>query len=328
MPPFTVASGNPAFVELFNHTPHPMYVYDVQTLRFLAANPVALSTYGYTREEFQAMTLYGIRSVAEQLRLREHLASSTLQISGRGRWQHLRKDGAVLYVDITTYALVFDSRPANMVLAVDMTQQVLAEERTAEYVKHLELALESTLGALSAMGEMRDLYTAGHQKRVGHLASAIAVEMGLDPEQQQALGVMGLVHDIGKIGIPVDILNKPSPLHAVEYELVKRHVEMGYDILAPLTFKWPVAEVVLQHHERLDGSGYPNAIKGGEIRLEARILAAADVLESMATRRPYRSALGEVTACEELINGAGTLYDADVANACVRLVRDRGYSVH
>ena len=143
MPPFTVESVNPAFVELFNHTPHPMYVYDVQTLRFLAVNPVALSTYGYTHEEFQAMTLHGIRSVAEQLRLQEHLASSTPRISGRGRWQHLRKDGSVLYVDITSYALVFDSRPAHMVLAVDMTQQVLAEERTAEYVlRHLEHALE------------------------------------------------------------------------------------------------------------------------------------------------------------------------------------------
>lgn len=325
---YDVWSGNPAFLEIFTRTPHPMYVYDVETLRFLAVNPVAIEAYGYSRDEFENMTLYEIRSAAEQARLREHLASLASLVGGRGRWQHQRKDGTVLYADITTYSLVFDSRPAEMVLAIDVTQQVLAQERTAQYVQQLETALHSTLGALSAMGEMRDPYTAGHQQRVGRLASAIAAEMGLDPHVQEGLGVMGLVHDIGKIGVPVDILSKPRALHAVEYELVKRHVQMGYDILARLSFKWPVADVVLQHHERLDGSGYPNALKGRDVRLEARILAAADVLESMASQRPYRAALGDEIACAELIDGAGTLYDADVVHACVKLIRQRGYLMH
>lgn len=325
---YDVWSRNPAFLELFTRTPHPMYVYDRQTLRFLAVNPVAIETYGYSAEQFSNMTLYSLRTPTEQTRLREYLPMPAPQVGDRGRWQHQKKNGTLLYVDITTYALTFDSRVAEMVLAINVTDRVIAEQRIAQHVSDLETALDSTLGALTAMGELRDPYTAGHQTRVGKLASAIAVQMGLNAHMQEGVGIMGLVHDIGKIGIPVDLLNKPSELHESEYELVKRHAQMGYDILARLRFKWPVAEAVLQHHERLDGTGYPNALRDSDIRLEGKILAVADVLESMASRRPYRGALGESAACDELISGAGTLYDSDVVHACVSLCREHGYTVH
>jgi PAS domain S-box-containing protein len=325
---YDVWSRNPAFLELFIRTPHPMYVYDQQTLRFLAVNPVAIETYGYSAEQFSNMTLYGLRTPSEQTRLREHLALPTSQVGDRGRWQHQKKDGTMLYVDITTYALTFDSRAAQMVLAIDVTDRVMAEQKIAQHVADLENALESTMGALSTMCELRDPYTAGHQTRVGKLARAIAVQMGLNEHMQEGVGVMGLVHDIGKIGIPVDLLNKPSELHDSEYELVKRHAQMGYDILARLRFKWPVAEAVLQHHERLAGTGDTNPLRASDIRLEGNTLAVADGLESMASRRPYRGALGESAACDELISGAGTLYDPDVVHACVSLCRERGYTVH
>lgn len=328
MPMYDVWSSNPAFLELFMHTPHPMYVYDRQTLRFLAVNPVAIERYGYSAHQFSNMTLYSLRTPVEQARLRDCLAMPMRQLGDQGRWEHQKKDGTLLYMDVTTYRLTFDSRDAEMVLAIDVTDRVFAERRVAQHVADLEKALESTLGALGAMCELRDPYTAGHQTRVGKLASAIAAQMDLNVHMQEGLGIMGLVHDIGKIGIPVDLLSKPSELHQSEYELVKRHVQMGYDILAPLRFKWPVAEAVLQHHERLNGTGYPNALQDRDIRLEAKILAAADVLESMASRRPYRVALGELSACDELVRGAGTLYDADVVHACVSLCREHGYTVH
>ena len=162
---------------------------------------------------------------------------------------------------------------------------------------------------------------------IGELAAAIAAEMGLDEDMQRGLRVAGAVHDVGKIMVPSEILSKPGRLSSVEYELIKQHAEQGYQILKDVAFPWPVAEVARQHHERIDGSGYPRGLKGTEIIIEARITTVADVVESMSSHRPYRPMLGVDLALQEIERGAGASYDADVAAACLRLFREKGYVI-
>ena len=183
-----------------------------------------------------------------------------------------------------------------------------------------------SIKAIAATVEMRDPYTAGHQERVAELAVAVAKEVGLSKEKVQGIYVAGIVHDLGKIGTPVEILNRPGKLSAVEFALIKQHAEAGYEILRNVEFPWPIAEIVRQHHERLDGSGYPHGLKDGAILPEARILAVADVVEAMASHRPYRPGLGIERALQEIERGRGTLYDASVVDACVKLFREGRFS--
>ncbi len=188
-------------------------------------------------------------------------------------------------------------------------------------LKRLEATMEETIQVIASTVELRDVYTAGHQRRVAVVAEAIGREMGLPESRIAGLRLASIVHDLGKINIPAEILSKPGKLSALEYDLVKTHPKAGYDILKPVTFPWPIAEIVLQHHERLDGSGYPNGLKGDAILLEARIMAVADVVESMNSHRPYRPALGVGAALVEIQRGSGTLYDPAVVDSCLRLVR-------
>jgi len=194
-------------------------------------------------------------------------------------------------------------------------------EKVAEDAKKLGSALDATIASLGVAIETRDPYTAGHQKRVTELAHAIAEEMNLTSEKIKGLHVAGLLHDIGKMSIPAEILSKPSRLTEAEFSLIKSHSRVAYDILSGIDFPWPVADTILQHHERLDGSGYPDGIKGDEILVAARILAVADVVEAMSSHRPYRPALGSDAALEEIESKKGKLYDPTVVDACLRLFR-------
>ena len=171
--------------------------------------------------------------------------------------------------------------------------------------------------------ESRDPHTAGHQRRVAELSTAIAREMGLASQALEGIHFGALIHDLGKIQVPAEILAKPTRLSKLEFELIKAHPQAGYDILKGIEFPWPVAQMVLQHHERLDGTGYPNGAKDGDIALEARILAVADVVEAMSSHRPYRPALGIDAALAEIIQQRGKLYDSDVVDACVRLFKEK-----
>jgi len=189
----------------------------------------------------------------------------------------------------------------------------------------LRRTLESTIQAVGLTTEMRDPYTAGHQKRVTQLACAIAKEVGLSQEQFEGIRAAGLVHDIGKMSIPAEILSKPSKLTDLEFHLVEGHPQVAYDILKTIEFPWPLAQIVLQHHERMDGSGYPQGLKGEEIMVEARILAVADVVEAMASFRPYRPALGIDKALEEISQNKGILFDTDVVDACMRLFEEKKF---
>jgi len=177
----------------------------------------------------------------------------------------------------------------------------------------------------TTLSEMRDPYTAGHERRVGEIAVALGAELGLDQQRIEGLRVAGHLHDVGKMIIPSEILSKPGRLTPIEFELIKGHPQSGYDVLKDVEFPWPVAEVALQHHERMDGSGYPQGLKGEAILLEARIMAVADVMEAMSSHRPYRPGLGIDKALAEIERGRGTAYDPAVADACLRLFRERGY---
>jgi PAS domain S-box-containing protein len=188
-------------------------------------------------------------------------------------------------------------------------------------------ALEGTVNALASVAEVRDPYTAGHQKRVTRLAVAIATEMGLPQEQIEGIHVAGTLHDVGKLYIPAEILSKPGKLSEVEFSLVKMHSQAGYDILKTVEFPWPIAQIVLQHHERLDGSGYPQGLRGEDILLEAKILAVSDVVEAMASHRPYRPALGIGQALDEISQKSGILYDFEVVDACFKLFYDKEFKL-
>lgn len=214
-----------------------------------------------------------------------------------------------------------------VIFAEDVTELRQAREKIAKHLSELEEAMHGTLLAVSNMVEQRDPYTAGHERRVGLIAAAIAREMGWPQKEADDLEMIGLVHDIGKIAVPVEILTKPGRLTPTEYELVKQHAARGYEILKNVPFPIPIAEITYQHHERMDGSGYPRGLKGDEILPAARIIAVADVLESMAAHRPYRPALGVEAALGELTSHRGSLYDAGVVDAIITLMREKGYQL-
>lgn len=313
--------------ELFAGNPHPMWVYDRETLAFIAVNDAAVRKYGYSREEFMAMTIRDIRPAEDVPHLLEKISDVDRGFEQSGIWRHRCRDGTLMDVEITSHVLDYDQRRAVLVLAHDVTAQLRAEETIEDYVRRLEAAVLGTATAVAQMVELRDPYTAGHERRVGELSAAIAAEMGLDDNMQRGLRVAGAVHDVGKIVVPAEILSKPGRLTEVEYQLVQQHAQQGYEVLKDVAFPWPVAEVARQHHERLDGSGYPRGLKGDEILLEARIMAVADVVESMSTHRPYRPGLGIGKALAEIEGNAGRLYDTGAATACLRLFRDRGYEI-
>ncbi len=255
-------------------------------------------------------------------------------------------DGTLLPLYLSLSMLPTGFIGAACVVATDLTDAKLKEkllqaaydeleqrvaDRTASlaeiksYIAQLEHTMEGTLHAVALMVEQRDPYTAGHERRVGELAAAIGTEMGLPEMTVKGLRLTGFVHDVGKIGVPAELLSKPTRLSPIEFAMIKNHAQAGYDILKGVDFPWPLAEVVLQHHERLDGSGYPRQLMGEQIILEARIIAVADVVEAMSSHRPYRPGLGIEAALQEIEKNSGTFYDAQAVAACLRLFREKGY---
>jgi PAS domain S-box-containing protein/putative nucleotidyltransferase with HDIG domain len=200
------------------------------------------------------------------------------------------------------------------------------QQENLQSAVRLKEALTSAIRAIALTVEKRDPYTAGHQNRVADLAAAMAGELGFDVDRIEGLRLGGMIHDIGKIYIPAEILNRPGRLSEHEFEMIKSHPEVGYDIIKDVVFPWPVADIVLQHHERLDGSGYPGGLKGDEIILEARILAVADVVEAITAHRPYRAALGIEVALDEITKHRGVFYDPAVVDVCLALFREKGFA--
>ncbi len=238
--------------------------------------------------------------------------------------------GALMIYAAEAYAFDPDEQSLLVEMSGDLAYGILSlRTRTAheQDLQHLARSLDATVESLAHTVELRDPYTAGHQRRVSEIAVALASELGLSQDRIKGLRLAASIHDIGKISIPAEILAKPTQLNEVEYELIKGHSEAGYDLLQGIEFPWPIAEMIRQHHERLDGSGYPRGLKGEEILLEARVMAVADVVEAMASHRPYRAARGLDVALAEIERGRGTMYDADVVDACLRLFREKGFQL-
>ena len=262
-------------------------------------------------------------AVAENLRrlLDGEARSMALEFAG------LRRDGVMIQIGANAARATHEGRPAIIAMMQDISERRRSEEEIRRYVEQLKVAFMSTVEVATIISEMRDPYTAGHERRVAEIAVAIGAELGFDEDRQQGLQVAGHLHDVGKISIPSEILSKPGRLSAIEYQLVQGHARSSYDVLRGVAFPWPVAQVALQHHERMDGSGYPQGLKGESIMFEARIVAVADVVEAMSSHRPYRPGLGIEVALTEIERGSGVLYDVDVAVACLRLFREKCYQV-
>lgn len=200
----------------------------------------------------------------------------------------------------------------------------ISNRATRQAQDQLRISLEQAICAMANAVEVRDPYTAGHQRRVAGLAAAIARELGLNEEQIHGLKLAATVHDLGKLQVPMEILNKPGKLTQLEYQLIQTHVQAGFDIVKDVSFPWPIAEMILQHHERLDGSGYPRGLKADQMLLESKILAVADMVEAMVSHRPYRAAVGLEVALAEIIKGRGGVFDAGAVDVCVKLLRETG----
>jgi putative nucleotidyltransferase with HDIG domain len=242
-------------------------------------------------------------------------------------------ESRVKYADGSIHDVVFNKatfidsagKLAGIVGAVfDVSAQKQTELALKETTAKLSHVLKQTVQAMSAITEMRDIYTAGHQQRVADLSSAIAAELNLSEQTIEAVKIAALLHDLGKISVPSEILTKPSKLSYHEFELVKSHAQLGYEILKSIDFPYPIAEIVRQHHERIDGSGYPRSLTGKDMLLEAKIIAVADVVEAISSHRPYRPALGIETALSEIKRLSGKEFDSDVVSACLNLF-EMGY---
>lgn len=224
-------------------------------------------------------------------------------------------------------AITYKDTSAVMGVMTDITEQKAAEELTRRHIESIEQSVMSTVMMTMQIMDYRDPYTAGHERRVGELSATLGRAIGLDENRCKGLKVAGFLHDIGKVTIPVEMLSKPVALSALERELLKQHAEAGYKILKNVVFPWPIANCAHQHHERLDGSGYPQGLVGSDIILEARILSVADVIEAMASHRPYRPSLGLDRALAEIERGRGTAYDPDIADAALHLFRNTDYTI-
>lgn len=223
----------------------------------------------------------------------------------------------------------FFQKAKETLLNKEVLEQMVAE-RTAKLrntMEDLRKALDAIVHVLALTVEVRDPYTAGHQRRVANLARTIAAEMGLLEEVAESIYMGGVIHDLGKIAVPAELLSKPSRLSDNEFNLIKDHPQVGYNILKNIEFPWDIARMVLQHHEKMDGSGYPQGLSGEDIFLEARILTIADIVEAMASHRPYRPALGIEKALGEITQNRGVFYDPDVVDACVKLFSEKGYKL-
>jgi PAS domain S-box-containing protein len=244
--------------------------------------------------------------------------------------QYYRKDGAKIWVSVNMQA-VRDTDGQTLYyegILEDITVSKKAEEERKWNLQRLRQTVRATIQAMALVVEARDPYTAGHQRRVSNLARTIATDMGLSRDRIDGIRMMGAIHDIGKISIPAEILSKPTKLNDMEFGLIKAHAQAGYDILKDIEFPWPVAEIILQHHEKLNGSGYPQGLKGDEILLDARIVSVADKVEAMASHRPYRPSLGLEEALADIYENRGTLYDADAVDVCMKLFHEKHYQMN
>ncbi len=305
-------------------------------LRCTYLSPSVTSLRGYGVEEAMALSieetttpasLQAFQRVMAEAKAKEGLGSNGDHSPATVDLELTCKDGSTVWTENRiTYLRDSEGRLTGYLgVSRDITERLEASRQLERSLQKLERTLEGTIQAMARTVGCRDGFTAEHQRRVAQLACAIAEEMGFTPEQVEVVQIAGLLHDIGKLSVPQELLCKPGKLTDTEFRLIKTHSQTGYDILKPVEFPWPIADIVLQHHERINGSGYPSGIKEGELLIEARILGVADVVEAMNSHRPYRAPLGIDKALKQISRNRGILYDPNVVDACVRLLTQKGF---
>lgn len=305
-------------LRVIENSQNEIYLFEPETLRFTYANRAALDNTGYTLEELTSLIPLHLKSEYDPLKFTTLLRSLLDGSQKKLLFETLqfRKDVSSYPIEVHLQLVEVAHKKSLLAIILDVT-----ERKKAAW--DLEKTLQGIIRATARTVEVRDPYTAGHQERVAELAEAIAREMNLDDSRIQAIRLSSLIHDLGKIAVPPEILNKPGKLSEIEMELIKTHSRVGYDILQGIEFPWPVAEIILQHHEKIDGPGYPQGVKGDQILLEAKILCVADVIEATSSHRPYRPALGLEKALEEIRQNDGRLYDHQVVECCPDLIEKR-----
>ncbi len=288
---------------------------------YLSCNTMFERFFGVKEAEIVGKTDYDFvdRELADSFREHDRKAMAAGKITSNEEWITFADDGHRVFLD-TIKTPMYDTKET--LIGVLGIGRDITNRRSVERIRK---ALGATVQAIAVIVEARDPYTAGHQRRVADLARSIATEMNLPDDQIDGIRMAATIHDLGKISVPAEILSKPTKLKKTEFDLIKEHSQSGYDILKDIDFPWPVARIVLEHHERMNGSGYPNGLAGDNILMEARIIAVADVVESMGSHRPYRPSLGIEAALEEIEKNRGTLYDNAVVDACLRLFLEKGY---
>ncbi|MGP8152942.1 MAG: HD domain-containing phosphohydrolase [Smithella sp.] len=293
------------------------------------ANDAECRNIGYSREELIGMNnrQYQDETTVQKMYQRFRRLYETGEPIKVFDIEIIRKNGTKAFNEISA-SLIRDAegKPIGFQgISRDITDRKQAEEQIHQTLDRLKKAIGTTIQVLASAVESRDPYTAGHQKRVADLARAIATEMGLPHDTIEGIQMAGSIHDIGKLSVPAEILSKPTKLTDLEFSLIKEHSRNGYEMLKDVDSPWPLAQIVYQHHECMNGSGYPRNLKGEEILMESRILTVADIVEAMASHRPYRPTLGIEPALEEIEKNKGILYDDIVADTCLKLFREKDY---
>jgi PAS domain S-box-containing protein len=316
--------------QLFDNSPSGIYKVDFRTGKFLKANDLICKYFGYSQEEITSRNLYDVLTDESKKLFSERLNKMMVgeEVAENPEFEIIDKDEKRLWVQLNTkYFYDSEGLAGADVVAHDITDRKLAEKQLQQTLESLRRAVNTTIQVMVSAVEARDPYTSGHQIRSADLARAIAKEMGLPQDKIDGIRMAGSIHDIGKLSIPAEILSKPTKLSDIEFSLIKAHAQRGYEMLRDVESPWPLAQIVYQHHERMDGSGYPRNLKGEEICIEARVLSVADVVEAMASHRPYRPGLGIDAALKEIEKNRGTFYDNTAADACLRLFREKGFKL-
>jgi PAS domain S-box-containing protein/putative nucleotidyltransferase with HDIG domain len=311
---------------LFETAQDGILILDFETGRIQDINPYLIQMLGYTKEELIGKELWQIGAMVDKnASIR---AFATLKKEGYIKYSDLplrTKDGDIISVEFVSNAYGVNSERVIQCNIRDITSRKTAESELLQFQQDYVSNMYEMVEALTKVVVSRDAYTYQHQLRVANLSVAIATEMNLSVFTIEGIKLAALIHDIGKIGVPIEILTKPIALTRAEVEMLQEHVQTGYDIIKGINFKWPIAQTVYQHHCRLDGSGYPNHLKGDNIIREARILGVADTVEAMSHNRPYRPSLGIDAALKEIEDGKNIKFDPIVVDACLKLFRVDGY---
>jgi len=312
------------FKKLFYNSPNAIFI--IQDGRYVLINPQFVKETGYSEKETIKFGPFKLIYPKDRKMVREKTIKMLKgELLSGFEYRGINKNGDIRWLLEVVTSITYKGRRAILGNFKDITEIRQIQKELQQSYEKLQKTMKDAINTIGKIAESRDPYTAGHQLKVSELATVIAREMKLPPDKIEGIRVAGLVHDIGKNGLPAEILSKPTRLTDIEFSLIKGHSQIGHDILKSIDFSYPIANIVLQHHERLDGSGYPNKLKGDEIMLEAKIIGVADVVEAMSSHRPYRPAKGVDKALEEITKNRGILYDPKVVDACLKLFKEKGF---